>query len=148
MENPTLSQGARLTAVRLRNETGEEVGKVVEWMMDVQKGNVVYVIAELNDTGKYYAVPWQLMTADLKGGGYIIDREKVQQSNMEVDRISLNTLVNDKEFLNKVFQAYGIAGESAAGSRQAAEPSSTQRDHPHDPSYPSNAEMSEGKGYG
>lgn len=43
---PTPSQGARLTSVHLKNEGGEEIGRIIAWMMDVSEGRVIDVVAE------------------------------------------------------------------------------------------------------
>lgn len=149
MAYPTLSQGARLTAVHLKNTAGEEIGKVVEWMMDVEEGKVVYVIAEIESSGKLYAIPWHFMKADLQNGGYIIDQDEIKKHDVTVDRHSMTTLVNDKHFLEKMFERYGLDQQQSRSSRQPSGTASPERQSPqNDGGYPSNAEMSEGKGYG
>ena len=152
MHTPTLSQGARLTAVKLKNPSGEETGKVIEWLMDVEQGKVIYVVAKFNDADPYYAIPWALMKADLQKGGYFVDQDQVKEHNLQIDQNSLSDLVLDKEFLNRIFDTYqlakyweqnqpapanqssGINLDSAAGSQ--ANTTAT------------NAQENEGKGYG
>lgn len=149
MAYPTLSQGARLTSVHLKNEAGEEIGRVVEWMMDVEEGKVIYVIAEINSSGKYYAIPWHFMKADLQHGGYIIDQDEIEKHDLSVDRNSMSNLVNDKDFLKKVFERYGLDQQQGRSSRQPSGTTAQERQGPQkDDGYPSNAQMSEGKGYG
>jgi hypothetical protein len=149
MAYPTLSQGARLTAVHLKNAAGEEIGKVVEWMMDVEEGKVVYVLAEIESSSKYYAIPWHFMRADLQHGGYIIDQDEIKKRDVTVDRHAMATLVNDKDFLEKIFDRYGLDMQQSRSPRQPSGTASPDRQGPQkDDGYPSNAKMSEGKGYG
>lgn len=148
MGYPTLSQGARLTSVRLKNADGKEIGRVVEWMMDVQEGKVIYVVAEIDSSSKYYAIPWRFMKADLEHGGYMIDQEEIENYDVSVDRDSMSDLVNDQEFLKKIFERYGLEQQTRQ-SRQPSGGTDTERQSPQkDDGSPSNAEMSEGKGYG
>ncbi len=108
MNSPTLALGARLTAVKLKDHSGEETGKVIEWLMDVQQGRVIYVVAQFNQTNEYHAIPWGVMKAVLEGGGYFVDFQKVQNHNLQIDRSLLSEIVGDKDFLNRVFDAYQL----------------------------------------
>ncbi|MBT1702219.1 PRC-barrel domain-containing protein [Chryseosolibacter indicus] len=150
MSYPTLSQGARLTAVKLKDTAGNEIGKVVEWIMDVVQGKVVYVVADLKEADNYYAIPWALMKADLQNGGYIVDRKTVETSNVSIDRTAINNLVNDKDFLDRMLTSYNVSGEQTSGQQGERSPSAgqTEQRERSEQTYPSNAEVSEGKGYG
>jgi hypothetical protein len=108
MNTPTLALGARLTAVKLKDPSGEEVGKVVEWLMDVQEGRVIYVVAKFNENDAYFAIPWALMKADLETGGYFLDQDKVKEHNLQIDHDLLNELVLDKEFVNRIYDTYQL----------------------------------------
>lgn len=147
MQYPTLSQGARLTAVRLKDDEGNEIGKVVEWLMDVVEGKVIYVIAEFNNASDYHAIPWSLMQADLQGGGYKVDQQQVNDHQVTITRDSLNDVIHDKSFLDQLYDTYELPkyweqqNNSDASSRNSD--ASSQKS-----TYQSNAELSEGKGYG
>ncbi|MDO1452007.1 PRC-barrel domain-containing protein [Rhodocytophaga aerolata] len=152
MNTPILAQGARLTAVTLKNQAGEEVGKVIEWLMDVQEGRVVYVVAKFNEANAYFAIPWALMKADLEAGGYLVDQDKVKEHNLQIDHNSLSEIVLDKEFLDRIFDTYQLpkyweenqlpTGNHSSSTTIGSGPSG-QED-----SATSNADESEGKGYG
>lgn len=149
MAYPTLSQGARLTSVRLKNAAGEEIGRVIEWMMDVEEGKVIYVVAEIDSSNKYYAIPWQFMKADLQHGGYMIDPEEIEKRDVSIDRHSMSNLVNDQDFLGKIFERYGVVQQQSRSPREPSGTNDSERQGlQRDAGYPSNAEMSEGKGYG
>lgn len=151
MHTPTLSQGARLTAVKLKNPSGEEIGKVIEWLMDVEQGKVIYVVAKFNDADTYYAIPWALMKADLQKGGYFVDQDQVKEDKLQIDPNSVSELVLDKEFLNRIYDSYQLAKYWEPNQSAPANPSSgsnldsagSKAD-----TTATNAQESEGKGYG
>ncbi|MDO1451449.1 PRC-barrel domain-containing protein [Rhodocytophaga aerolata] len=151
MHTPTLSQGARLTAVKLKDRSGEEIGKVIEWLMDVEQGKVIYVVAKFNDADTYYAIPWALMKADLQKGGYFVDQDQVKEHNLQIDHDSVSDLVLDKEFLNRIYDSYQLAKYWEQNQTMPANPSSainldsagSQAD-----TNSTNTQESEGKGYG
>jgi sporulation protein YlmC with PRC-barrel domain len=148
MQQPILSQGARLTAVKLKNTSGQEIGKVIEWMMDVKEGRVVYVVVELYGNEAYLAVPWSMMKADLERGGYKLDVDKIKSASVEIDRGQINNLVNDKEILTKLQYAYGQQQQDKSDGRIPSGPSSARDRADIKSSGQSNAEVGEGKGYG
>ena len=168
MNTPKLAQGARLTAVALKNHSGEEVGKVIEWLMDVEQGRVIYVVARFDDaeSDAYFAIPWALMKADLQAGGYLVDQDKVKERNLRINHNSLNELALDKGFLDRLFDAYQldkywIEQNQSTPANQPSDLSSSQSSSGEssdsginsgpareEEASASNAEAGEGKGYG
>jgi hypothetical protein len=150
MNTPILSQGARLTAVKLKDPSGEEVGKVVEWLMDVQQGKVIYVVAKFNDAETYYAIPWDLMKADLQAGGYFVDQQKVKEHNLEIDNNQLNELVLDKAFLNRIYDTFQLAKywEQNQSTPDTQSPTNSLDAGSQEDTNETNAQAGEGKGYG
>ncbi|MDJ1473832.1 PRC-barrel domain-containing protein [Xanthocytophaga flava] len=147
MNTPTLALGARLSVVKLKDQSGQEIGKVIEWLMDVEEGKVVCVIAEFEQGS--YALPWTMMKADLQSGGYVIDTDKVKSYNVQVDRNALGDLVSDKNFLNQLYQTYQLPTywQDNASTGQGTQANSTA---PFTPGQAPNetAKEGEGKGYG
>jgi hypothetical protein len=152
MNNPTISQGARLTAVKLKKQSGEEIGKVIEWLMDVEQGRVIYVVAQFNDADAYFAIPWGVMKADLEAGGYFVDQDAVKEYNLQVNRDVVSDLVVDKDFLNRVFEVYQLPkyweNNQATPTSQASGAGSAQGAATQETGNASDAEANEGKGYG
>ena len=152
MNTPTLSQGARLTAVKLKNSSGEEVGKVIEWLMDVQEGRVIYVVAKFNDADTYYAIPWGTMKADLQVGSYFVDQDIVKQHNLQIDNNLLSELVLDKEFVNRIYDTYQLPKyweeNQATSGNQSSRATIDSDPGGQEDTTASNGEASEGKGYG
>ena len=138
MNEPVLSPGANLTSVRIRNEEGAEIGQVREWMMDVDKGQVVYVLAELQNSSQLTAIPWEKMVADKERGGYRVNLSDQELQNAPmVGREKLATIVGDKNFLNNVFESF--SAKKYWSNPESRDPNHiTQRE---------NIELSEGKGY-
>lgn len=152
MNTPILAQGARLTAVILKNQAGEEVGKVIEWLMDVEQGRVIYVVAKFTEENAYFAIPWALMKADLQAGGYVVDQDKVKEHNLQIDHDLLSEIVFDKEFLNRIFDTYQLPkyweeNQATSGDQSARAPIDSKPGGQQDATA-SNGEASEGKGYG
>ncbi len=150
MNSPTIALGARLTAVRLKNQAEEEIGKVIEWLMDVEQGRVIYVVAEFNDTDEYYAIPWGIMKADLATGGYYVDEEQIKRYDLRIDRDLLNDLVSDKDFLNRVFETYHMPKYWEENESVPMQQSNEVGQSPagQEAGEAANAETGEGKGYG
>lgn len=112
MAYPYLAPGARLLAVKLKDQQNNPIGEVKEWLMDVDEGRVVFVLASLSESGdQYTAIPWPLMKADREHGGYQVaaDTEKLQ-SAPQISLQQLNDLLTDKPFLDKIYQHYQVNG--------------------------------------
>lgn len=152
MNTPILAQGARLTAVTLKNESGEEVGKVIEWLMDVEQGRVIYVVAKFNEANAYFAIPWALMKADREVGGYFVDQDKVKEHNLQIDHNILGEVVLDKAFLHRIFDTYQLPKyweeNQVTSSSQSSRASIDSEPGSQVDATALNAEASEGKGYG
>jgi hypothetical protein len=142
MEYPTLAQGARLTAVKLKDTSGADIGKVVEWFMDIHEGKVVFVVAHFEGHDDYYPIPWALMKPDPGQAGYRVDPELVFNAYEPIPRTSLSTLLEDQRTIANVLDR-----QPGGNQRNESHQDQRSRDVP-DTHGPSNAELSEGKGYG
>jgi len=109
MAYPFLSPGARLLAVKLKDIDGSPLGEVKEWMMDIDEGRVVFVLATFeNMVGEYVAVPWEQMKADKENGGYQVRAHREQLMNgPRVSTEEVKDLITDHAFLDRLFQHYG-----------------------------------------
>jgi hypothetical protein len=109
MAYPFLSPGARLLAVKLKDSDGNPLGEVKEWMMDVDEGKVVFVLATFGDmAGEYVAIPWEQMKADKENGGYQVKADRDQLMNgPRISTEEVKDLITDHSFLDGLFQHYG-----------------------------------------
>ena len=110
MAYPFLSPGARLLAVKLKDTNGSPLGEVKEWMMDVDEGKVVFVLATFeNMVGEYVAIPWEQMKADKENGGYQVRADREQLMNgPRISTEEVKDLITDHAFLDRLFQHYGV----------------------------------------
>jgi sporulation protein YlmC with PRC-barrel domain len=71
-----LSAGS-LAGDRVRNNMGEDLGKIEEIMIDVHTGRVAYAVLSfggfLGMGNKLFAVPWQALTVDLDEKEFVLD---------------------------------------------------------------------------
>ena len=74
-----LSAGT-LTGDTVKNRTGEEIGTLQEIMIDLDQGQVAYVVMAagglLGIGDKYFAVPWSLLEVDTDSHAVIVDLDK------------------------------------------------------------------------
>ncbi len=150
MAYPNLAPGARLLKVNLRNRNGEEIGEVREWMMDIDEGKVVYVLASLkHDTSHYIALPWKLMKADKEKGGYRVDAEMDELKNApQIQTEKLDATLDDKSFLDKVFNHFNAEKYWANRSGSQDRPAAIRESSNKEKEGTENVNKTEGKGYG
>lgn len=71
-----LSAGS-LTGDRVRNNAGEDLGKIEEIMIDIRSGRVAYAVLSfggfLGMGNKLFAVPWHALRVDLTNQEFILD---------------------------------------------------------------------------
>ncbi len=71
-----------LTGDRVRNKTGEDVGKIEEIMIDLESGRVAYAVLSfggfLGIGDKLFMVPWRAMTVDQSAQEFVLDVSRKQ----------------------------------------------------------------------
>jgi sporulation protein YlmC with PRC-barrel domain len=71
-----LSAGS-LSGDRVRNNAGEDLGKIEEIMIDIHGGRVAYAVLSfggfLGMGNKLFAVPWHALTVDLDNHEFVLD---------------------------------------------------------------------------
>jgi sporulation protein YlmC with PRC-barrel domain len=74
-----------LTGDRVRNSTGEDLGKIEEIMLDVPTGRVAYAVLSyggfLGLGNKLFAVPWQALTLNERDHEFILDMDQNRLEN-------------------------------------------------------------------
>lgn len=73
---------ASLTGDRVRNQAGEDLGKVEEIMLDVPTGQVAYVVISfggfLGIGDKLFAVPWRALSLNERDHTFLLDVDRRQ----------------------------------------------------------------------
>ena len=74
-----------VVGTKVINSANEDLGKVIEVMIDKASGKVAYVVLEsgsfLGMGGKLFALPWHSITYDANKEGYILNIDKERLKN-------------------------------------------------------------------
>lgn len=77
---PHVLSAGSLTGDKVKNDLGEDLGKIEEIMIDLQRGVVAYAVVSfggfLGMGDKLFAVPWGAMKLDLEDKAFILNVEK------------------------------------------------------------------------
>jgi sporulation protein YlmC with PRC-barrel domain len=68
------------------NRKGDNLGVIVDLMMDVQTGKIEYVVMEVGSIlgmgGKLFAIPYHDLTLNAQGLCFVLDRDKDELKNL------------------------------------------------------------------
>ena len=117
----TLSAGT-ITGDTVRNRADEEIGKVEEIMIDLDQGQVAYMVMAsggfLGIGDKYFAIPWSLVEVDTENHDVVVDLSKETIENAPgFDRDNWPDL-SDVGWLNEVYVYYDLEPYWAKRSEQ------------------------------
>ena len=74
-----------LSGDQVRNDAGEDLGKIKDIMIDVPTGKVAYTVLSfggfLNMGDKLFAVPWNALTLDEDHKQFVLNMDKAQLEN-------------------------------------------------------------------
>lgn len=109
---PTVLSADTLKDDDVRNSQGEDLGKIKDFMIDVEDGRIVYAVLDfggfLGMGGKLFAVPFQAMTLNRVDKCYILDADKERLKNapgFEKDNWPEHA---DYSFINDAYAYYGL----------------------------------------
>ena len=119
MENRTgVLSASTMTGSRVTNPSGEDLGKIENLMLDLDRGRVAYAVLSfggfLGIGEKFSPLPWSVLTYDTNLGGYAVDldRDRLQgapsYSSTDADRWS------EPGYARSIDEYYGT---SSSGSR-------------------------------
>jgi hypothetical protein len=79
-ETSSLIGANKVEGTKVFNQTGEELGKIHEIMIDKISGNVAYAVMAFGGVmglgEKYCPLPWSALKYDTELGGYVADLNK------------------------------------------------------------------------
>jgi sporulation protein YlmC with PRC-barrel domain len=108
-----LLSGAAVIGERVSSRNDDYIGKIEEIMIDVYKNKIAYVVVSFTEEfldlpDKYYAIPWEVLNFDKSKNKFYIDiPAKTLKNALIFDKENLH-LVTDRDYLNKVYNYYGI----------------------------------------
>ena len=100
-----------LTGTTVRNTTGETLGDIKDFMLDVDNGRVLYAVLDfggfLGIGDKYFAVPLEAFRPDTQSEMLVLDVDKARLENAPgFDKNNWPVTPNDS-FVENVYDFYG-----------------------------------------
>jgi len=116
-----LSAGT-LAGDRVRNEAGDDLGKIEELMIDVPSGRVAYAVLSfggfLGMGNKLFAVPWNALTVDEQEHEFILNVDKeVLENAPGFDKDNWPDMA-DPNWGSQIYNHYGYTADWDRGDQQ------------------------------
>jgi sporulation protein YlmC with PRC-barrel domain len=97
---------------KVKNPTGEDLGKIEELMIDLDSGRVAYAVVSFGEGfmhgGKLFAIPWASLAVDQKDKQIILNVTREMLESAEgFDKDHWPDMA-DAAFLNRTYSHYGI----------------------------------------
>ena len=84
-EKPRVLAASTLSGDPVRNPRGEDLGKIEDFMIDLEAGRVAYAVLSFGGVfgigDKLFAVPWKAMTVDTNRKCFVLDVPKDRLKN-------------------------------------------------------------------
>jgi len=111
MKSFNMLSATTITGEDVRNENGEDLGRIEDIMIDVDSGRIVYAVLSfggfLGIGDKYFAIPWEALKISSDGKEFIIDIPKEKLENAPgFDKDNWPTSP-DKQFVNNIYSYFG-----------------------------------------
>lgn len=112
-ENPDFLSASTLKGDKVVNRAGNDIGKIEEIMLDLQSGNVAYVVVShggfLGIGNKLFAVPWQALQLRVHEHAFVLDVPKEildKEEGFDKDNWPLHRETLSRTFTNYGYQPY------------------------------------------
>jgi sporulation protein YlmC with PRC-barrel domain len=80
LDRPRVLSASTLSGDGVRNPAGEDLGKIEDFMIDLENGRIAYTVLSfggfLGMGNKLFAVPWQAMTLDTDDHKFVLNVDK------------------------------------------------------------------------
>jgi len=108
----TILSANTLSGDKVKNDKGEDLGKVEELMIDCESGRVAYAVLSfgsgLMHSGKLFAIPWASLAVDQEGKQLILNVTREMLETAEgFDKDHWPDMA-DPAFLTRTYSHYGI----------------------------------------
>ena len=109
---PEVMAADTLQGDKVVNRANEELGKIEDIMIDVQRGNVAYAVMScggfLGLGDKLFAIPWSALTLDAERHCFILDADKKRFENAPGFDKDRWPAMADSAWANRVHEYYGV----------------------------------------
>jgi sporulation protein YlmC with PRC-barrel domain len=96
------------TGSEVRNKADEKLGKVVDWMVDLPKGRVIYAVISYDESGaKLYATPPMALAADPGRNILLLDADAVRITALGQHDAFFWTEITDPLKAAAIYQTFG-----------------------------------------
>ncbi len=111
-EFPRVLSASTLKDEKVVNAAGEDLGKIEDYMIDLNKGRIAYCVLSfggfLGMGDKLFAVPWSALTLDTENECFILNVEKERLKTAPgFDKDNWPDLTN-AEFGTRVYSFYNV----------------------------------------
>lgn len=110
-ETDRLIASDKVEGTNVYNHQGERLGTVRRFMVDKKSGQVEYAVlgfGGLFGLGEdYYPLPWQMLTYDVRHGGYVVNLDKDQLRDAP-RYAGDNEPAYDRDYDEQVYGHYGL----------------------------------------
>jgi sporulation protein YlmC with PRC-barrel domain len=108
---PTALSASTITGDKVRNPDGDDLGHLEEIVIDLQGGRVSYAVLAsggfLGLGGKFFAVPWDLLTVDTEAKELVLDVSKETIQNAPGFDKDNWPDTSDRAWIVDVYKYYG-----------------------------------------
>ena len=110
-QNPQILSSSSLTRNSVRNSNGEDLGKVIDFMIDLDTGNIIYSVLSfggfLGMGDKLFAIPWEALRVDTTDEVFVLDIDKDRLEDAPGFNKDDWPSRADTTFINNVYTHYG-----------------------------------------
>lgn len=117
---PRVLSATTIIGDRVRNEKGEDLGKIEELMIDLQSGCISYAVLSFGSVlgmgGKLFAIPFEALQLRAEEHKFVlnVDRQKLENApGFDKDNWPESA---DDTWLNEVYNYWGYTRQSYGGS--------------------------------
>ncbi len=84
-EQPRVLSASTLTGDAVYDANGERLGKIEEFMIDLETGRIGYAVLSLGGFlglgEKFFAIPWEALRLDIESHDFVLDVDKTLLKN-------------------------------------------------------------------
>ncbi len=112
MTRPRALSASTLIGDDVVNRQGESLGQVVDIMINLDRGDVDYVVLSFGGVlgigDKLFALPWQSISVDTENHNFVVDVERERLENAPGFDKDHWPNTGDEEFTNNAYDYWGV----------------------------------------
>jgi len=110
-KHPRVLSSSTICSDRVKNDAGEDLGKIEDLMVDLNSGRIAYAVLSfggfLKMGNKLFAVPWQALQVDTLNKQFLLNVDKTVLENAPgFDKDNWPDMA-DPRFGNSIYRHYG-----------------------------------------